>query len=206
MQHAYSRVEVEERITSDEFFRRAPENQKAELIEGVLIMAPPPLDVHERLQLFLASLLREYVDSRDLGEVRGSRTAVRLEDDQTYEPDLLYISRDRLSILQESGVFGAPDLVVEILSASTASYDRGPKLRTYDRSGVREVWLIDPYGPTGSEFHQRQEQGLRPVMPADGTLVSPVLAGFRLRTEWLWPTAKFIPIREALLSAAPERS
>ncbi|HEY0781309.1 MAG TPA: Uma2 family endonuclease [Thermoanaerobaculia bacterium] len=206
MQHTYSRVEIEERITSEDFFARATDRPQTELIDGIVIAVPPPVDVHERLRIFLLCLLGEHVESCDLGEVRGSRTAVRLADDQTYEPDLLFISRDRLSILQESGVFGAPDLVVEILSASTASYDRGPKLRTYDRSGVREVWLIDPYGPTGSEFHLRQDLGLRPVMPADGTLISPVLGGFRLRTEWLWPTGKFIAVREALLSAAPERS
>lgn len=202
MQHAYSRIEVEERITSEEFFRRAPENQKAELIEGILVMAPPPLDVHERLQLFLLRLLGEHVETYELGELRGSRTAVRLEDDQTYEPDLLFVARERAGILRETGVFGAPDLVIEILSASTASYDRGPKLRTYDRAGVRELWLIDPYGPTGTEFYQRQAQGLRPVMPEGGALASIALPGFRLRTEWLWPADKFVPVREALRLAA----
>ena len=61
MQHSYSRVEVAERITSEEFLRRAPEDQKAELIDGVMIVAPPPLDIHERLVLFLLRLLGEYV-------------------------------------------------------------------------------------------------------------------------------------------------
>lgn len=95
MQHAYSRVEVAERITSEEFLRRAPEDQKAELIDGVMLVAPPPLDIHERLVLFLIRLLGEFVERWDLGELRGSRTAVTLADDQTYEPDLLFISHER---------------------------------------------------------------------------------------------------------------
>lgn len=199
MQHAYSRVEVAERITSEEFLRRAPEDQKAELIDGVMIVAPPPLDIHERLVLFLLRLLGEHVERWDLGELRGSRTAVELADDQTYEPDLLFVSRERAHIIQETGIFGAPDLIVEVLSASTAGYDRGTKLRSYDRAGVRELWLIDPYGPVGTELYQRSELGLRPVLPdAEGVLVSIALPGFKLHTSWLWPEGKFIPVSEAL--------
>lgn len=199
MQHAYSRVEVAERITSEEFLRRAPEDQKAELIDGVMIVAPPPLDIHERLVLFLVRLLGEHVERWDLGELRGSRTAVLLADDQTYEPDLLFVSRERAHLIHETGIFGAPDLIVEVLSASTAGYDRGAKLRSYDRAGVRELWLIDPYGPVGTELYQRGEQGLRPVLPdAEGVLDSIALPGFRLHTSWLWPEGKFIPVSEAL--------
>jgi Uma2 family endonuclease len=199
MQHAYSRVEVAERITSEEFLRRAPEDQKAELIDGVMIVAPPPLDIHERLVLFLLRLLGEFVERRDLGELRGSRTAVLLADDQTYEPDLLFVSHERAHVIHETGVFGAPDLVVEVLSASTAAYDRGTKLRAYDQAGVRELWLIDPYGPVGTEYCQRGEQGLRPVLPdAGGVVASIALPGFKLQTSWLWPDGKFIPVHEAL--------
>jgi Uma2 family endonuclease len=199
MQRAYSRVEVEERITSEEFLLRAPEDQKAELIEGVMVVAPPPSDTHERLQVFLLRLLGEYIERLDLGELRGSRTTVRLEEDQSYQPDLVFIAKENQTILRETGIFGAPDLVVEILSASTAAYDRGPKLRTYGRAGVRELWLIDPYGPAGTEFYQRSLQRLRPVMPdADGVISSVTLPGFRLHTAWLWPEGKFVSVQEAL--------
>ncbi|NJN98806.1 MAG: Uma2 family endonuclease [Anaerolineales bacterium] len=129
----FSRVEVAERLTSADFFRYAPEDEKAELIDGVIIVAPPPLDAHERLQLFLLRLLGDFVELFDLGEVRGSRTAVVLADDQTYQPDILFIARERLNIIEERGIFGPPDLVVEILSASTAAHDRGAKFHTYDR-------------------------------------------------------------------------
>jgi Uma2 family endonuclease len=196
-------------ITSEDFFRLAPEDRKAELVDGILIVAPPPSDRHERLLGFLFHLLREYAERFDLGEVRGSRTAVLLDRYETYEPDLLFVARERLDILGERGVTGAPDLVVEILSASTAAYDRGTKLRNYDRSGVREIWMIDPYGPAGTEIYQRQEDGLRQLplgaSPADAVLPSLALPGLRLRLEWLWPLDKFIPVHRALSGLQPPR-
>lgn len=201
----FSRVEVAERLTSADFFRYAPEDKKAELINGVIIVAPPPLDAHERLQLFLLRLLGDFVELFDLGEVRGSRTAVVLADDQTYQPDILFVARERLNIIAERGVFGPPDLVIEILSASTAAHDRGTKFHTYDRAGVREVWLIDPYGPAGTEFYQRQGARLQPIMPDENNLIhSLALPDFKLNILWLWPTEKFVPVRNALKEMGSE--
>jgi len=194
-----NRIEVAERMTADEFFAFAPKTEKAELIEGVMIVSPPPLDSHERQNLFLLRLLSEYVEQHDLGEVRGSRTAVRLSEAHVFEPDILFLSRERSHLLQERGVFGPPDLVVEILSASTATHDRGDKLRAYERFGVQEVWLIDPYGPSGTLFY-RQQEGLFVPMPVDndGWLTATAVPGFQLQTEWLWPQGKFVPVVEAL--------
>jgi Uma2 family endonuclease len=199
MLQTFSRVEVAERLTSADFFRCAPEDKKAELIDGVMIVAPPPAYTHERVQIFLLRLLGEFVELFDLGVLLGSRTAVVLVDDQTYEPDILFVAREQVGVIEERGVFGAPDLVVEILSASTAAHDRGPKFHTYDRAGVREMWLIDPYGPAGTEFYQRQNDRLQPIMPDENGLIHSIaLPGFKLNTAWLWPAEKFIPIRDAL--------
>jgi Uma2 family endonuclease len=194
-----SRVEVAERMTAEEFFRCAPETHKAELIDGVMIMALPPSVRHERLVGFLFTLIRMYCEDHDLGEVRGSRTAVALAEDQVAEPDVLFVAKARAEIIRDAGVFGAPDLVIEVRSASTVAYDRGPKFRAYERAGVRELWLIDPYGPAGTEFYQRAGETFRLVMPdADGVIHSIALPGFRLNVGWLWPQDKFIPVREAL--------
>lgn len=194
-----SRVEVSERTTAEEFLKYAPEDKKAELIDGVIIVSPPPLDAHERVQGFLYALLRMFVEISNLGEVRGSRTAVILTDGHIFEPDILFIARDRLDIIEERGVKGAPDLVIEILSASTAERDRGVKFHTYERAGVRDLWLIDPYGPAGTEFYQREETIFKPVMPdASGVVYAQAMPGFKLNTSWLWPAEKFIPVRQAL--------
>jgi Uma2 family endonuclease len=197
--YALTRVEVAERMTSVEFLRYAPEDKKAELIDGVLIVHSPASDIHERLLLFLLRLLAEFVECRNLGQVRGSRTPVVLAEEQAFEPDILFVSRERLDILQQKGVLGAPDFVVEILSASTAAYDRGPKFRAYERAGVKELWLIDPYGPAGTEFYQQQGERLVAVMPdQDGVLKSVAVPGFHIRANWLWRAERFIPVRAAL--------
>ncbi|MBI4673177.1 MAG: Uma2 family endonuclease [Chloroflexi bacterium] len=199
MLQTLSRVEVVERMTAQDFFRRATKDRKAELIDGVMITAPPPTDQHEKLQIFLLRLIGEYVEGFELGEVRGSRTAVKLSEDQVAEPDVLFVAKERSHIITNEDVMGAPDLVIEVLSVSTAAYDRGAKFRAYAHAGVRELWLIDPYGPAGTEFFQRAGDLLKPTMP-DGTgfIASLALPGLRLQTRWLWPQEKFIPVREAL--------
>jgi Uma2 family endonuclease len=195
----WSRVEVAERMTAAEFWELAPDDRKAELINGVMVMAPPPLEIHEKLFAFLFRLLGDYVEEHDLGEVRGSRSGVELAPDQVYEPDILFVSRDRLGIFQRHGLVGAPDLVIEILSASTAAYDRGDKLRTYERAAVRELWLIDPYGPAGTEFYQLVEERYLPVVPdAQGILRSIAIPGFWIDATWLWPQERLITVRRAL--------
>lgn len=85
------RVEVAERVTAEEFLRIAPENRKAELIGGVVVEPMPPLGIHEKLQIFLITLLRIYVEERAVGEVRGSRTPVVLSDAYAPEPDILFV-------------------------------------------------------------------------------------------------------------------
>jgi Uma2 family endonuclease len=194
-----TRVEVAERMSNDEFLRYTPEAQKAELIDGVMIIQAPPIDTHERLRGFLLSLLGMFIEQRDLGEIRGSRTPVILAEGQVFEPDILFVARERSGLIKERGVFGAPDLVIEILSASTAPYDRDPKLRAYELAAVPEVWLIDPHGPLGTEFFQRQAGRLEPVMPdAQGVVRSVGLPSFALQVAWLWPAERFLPIAQAL--------
>jgi Uma2 family endonuclease len=183
------RVETQEtqRLTHADFMRLAPEEQKAELIAGEMIVMPPPFFVHERLQGFLFSILTLFVGRFGLGQVLGSRTAVYISETDTYEPDILFIDKSRLQIISERKLLEAPDLVVEILSAGTARYDRGAKLAGYVAAGVRELWLIDPYGPAGTQFFQRQEAGLVEVAPANGVLRSVALPNFNLQVAWLWP-------------------
>lgn len=195
----FSRVEIAERMSAADFWRLAPETRKAELVDGVMIVASPAADNHERLFAFLFRLLSGYVEDRDLGEVRGSRTAVELGPEQVYEPDILFVARERAGILQRRGIVGAPDLIIEILSASTERHDRGSKLRGYERAGVAEAWLIDPYGPAGTEFYQLVDGAYRPVAPdAGGIVTSTAVPGFWLNVAWLWPAGRFVALREAL--------
>jgi Uma2 family endonuclease len=195
----YSRVEIAERMTAEEFMRDAPEDRKAELIDGVLVMPSPASTTHERLQRFLFLLLQSYAEERDLGEALGSRTAVVLAPDQAPEPDILFVRKERQGIIQEKGVMAAPDFVIELLSAGTARNDRGPKFRAYERAGVSELWLIDPYGPEGTQFFQLQE-GRYVEVRADknGILRATAVPGFWIDLKWLWSQDQAVTMRQAL--------
>jgi Uma2 family endonuclease len=182
-------VLLRDKMTAEEFFHMCHEDTKANLIDGVMIMESPASYAHERLFRFLFTLLTVYVRRYTLGQVLGSRTAVQLEEGHVYEPDLLFIRREREDIIGEKQVDGAPDLVVEIFSASTYHYDTGVKREGYERNGVRELWLLDPYGQEGTQMLIRDEATgkFRSVPFKDGVYHSVVLPGLWLRAEWLWP-------------------
>ena len=174
-------------LTHADFMALAPEDRKAELIDGELIIMPTPSYMHERLVAFLLKVLGVFADSFNLGIVLGSRTAVRIGPGQTYEPDLLFIQQSRQHIIAEREVIEAPDLVIEVLSASTVERDRGVKREQYEQAGVSELWLLDPYGPAGTQFFQRRGETLTEVMPVDGVVYSSAMTGFQLKLKWLWP-------------------
>jgi Uma2 family endonuclease len=186
---AIAPVLTKERMTHEEFMDWCDEDTKADLIEGVIIVQTPASTSHERLFKFLLKVLDLYVTQRGLGEVLGSHTAVRLEEGHTYEPDLLFVAQERRHIIGEMEVNGAPDLVVEILSAGTYYHDTGAKRAGYERAGVRELWLIDPYGAEGTQVLRRDAAtaSFVPVKPEGDIYHSEVIPDLWLRAEWLWP-------------------
>jgi Uma2 family endonuclease len=126
----------------------APDNgKKYEVIDGDLYMSPPPVWQHQFQLNRLNKRVMNWVDDHDLGFVVTAPTGVVLDDENGLEPDLLFISRGRSHIIGERGVFGAPDLVVEVLSPSTESRDRGLKLHRYAAAGVPHYWILDTDGP-----------------------------------------------------------
>jgi Uma2 family endonuclease len=84
---------------------------------------------------------------------------VHLDDENVVQPDVFWVSgADSLCKLGEDGHWhGAPDLVVEVLSPSTALRDHGVKFALYERFGTREYWLIDPEGEFVEVFHREGE-------------------------------------------------
>jgi len=114
-----------------------------EIIEGDHIVTPSPSPRHQRglvnLQLFLDSYIRSY----DLGVLLVAPMDVLFAPTSVVQPDLLFIRKDRLTIITEANVQGAPDLVAEILSPSTAAIDRGGKMALYAKYGVPHYWIVD---------------------------------------------------------------
>ncbi|SRR6266542_4650900 len=107
-------------------------------------MSPSPDLFHQDILLSLARIIGNYLETNPLGKVAIAPSDVCLTDLNVYQPDFYFVSNARKSILTEQGAEGAPDLVVEILSPKTARFDKGIKREIYARTGVRELWIIDP--------------------------------------------------------------
>lgn len=129
-----------------EDYARLRDDQRYEVIEGQLLLTPSPRTYHQKVTGNLFVTLLRHVRDNGLGEVLISPCDVVLSPTNVVQPDILYVERDRLAIIEEKYVSAAPDLVVEVLSPGTTLRDRKLKFRLYARFGVREVWIVDPNG------------------------------------------------------------
>jgi Uma2 family endonuclease len=129
-----------------------------ELISGQIIMVPPPTTYHQDILGFLFSTLDSIVRPRRLGKVLPSPVNVYATGHDVYQPDILFVRQENLSMIAMDGVHGAPDLVIEILSPSNAYYDLKHKKEIYEQIGVREYWIVDPMDHS-IECFQNSEKG-----------------------------------------------
>ena len=115
-------------------------------------MSPSPNRYHQEISKNLEFIIHAHVKHQGLGKVYYAPFDVYLTEHDVFQPDLLFVSKDRHSILTLKGVEGAPDLVVEILSPNSIVFDRGKKLSTYAQNGVIEYWILDPDKKTVEVF------------------------------------------------------
>ncbi len=131
-------------ITWQDVQQMPDDGNRYEAIEGDLYMTPAPTTLHQRVSKRLQYALDRILERPGLGEVFVAPYGVEFPaTGEGVQPDIVFVSRERCEIIAEAGIVGAPDLVVEILSPSTAGRDRTIKLRLYERHGVREYWIVD---------------------------------------------------------------
>src|SRR3990172_4863727 len=140
-------------------YEKLPEGAPYQLIGGELVMTPSPVPYHQIVLRKIGFELVKFIEEKGLGEVIYAPIDVYLSETETYQPDIIFISKERMSIIGEKKIESAPDLVIEILSPSTAYYDLRHKKHVYESSGVKEYWIVDPleksvevYENTGEEF------------------------------------------------------
>lgn len=132
-------------ITWQDVQQMPDDGNRYEAIEGDVYMTPAPTPRHQTLLLRLYDALAALLRERHGGVLLVAPVGVEFPSTgEGVQPDLLFVSDERRRIIRDTSVRGAPDLVVEILSPSTASHDRGTKRRLYERQGVREYWIVDP--------------------------------------------------------------
>ena len=133
------------RWTYAEFARLPSEGStRYEVIGGEVLMTPAPSIRHHRIVGRLFSGLFVFVEANDLGEVFPSPLDVLVAEGDYLEPDIVFVGSDRSHLVSDRGVEGPPDLVVEVISPSTAARDRGIKLERCRLYGVAEYWVVDP--------------------------------------------------------------
>jgi len=144
-------------------------------------VTPSPNTKHQAIVFNLANAFGSYLRAHPIGAAFVAPFDIVFSDLDIVEPDLLYISRDRASILTKQHVRGAPDLAVEILSPSTRKTDEVTKRKLYDRFGVREYWVIDPELDT-IKIYRRAGEGFARVaelsVEHDDALTTPLLPDF----------------------------
>lgn len=130
--------------TAMEVFEMLPEGTLCEVIDNTLYMSPSPNTEHQRLLLKLASKIQSFAEAGKLGEAFVSPFDVYLNDGQNVvQPDIVFVKTDRQHIVQSKGLYGVPDLVIEILS-SNKQHDQQRKFDLYQQNRVPEYVIIDP--------------------------------------------------------------
>jgi Uma2 family endonuclease len=132
------------RFLATDIWETPDDGKRYEVIDGDLYVTPPPSWGHQVGVGGLYYLLAGHVRARELGYVVPAPVGVVLDEHNGIQPDIVFVSRGRSEIIQERGVFGSPDLVVEFLSPSTRSRDRTVKKRRYAAAGVPHYWMGDP--------------------------------------------------------------
>ena len=136
---------MEERLTTAAYLRLPESMRPMELVYGVVREPPAPRYGHQSIVTRLTRYLDTHVSAHGLGEVCVSPVDVVLDEPNALvvQPDIVFVARERRHIIRDR-IWGAPDLVVEVLSPRTERRDRTTKLEWYMRYGVRECWLVEP--------------------------------------------------------------
>ncbi len=164
------------------------EERRYELIEGELYMVPSATPFHQTIAFTLAKMLDEYVQERGLGRVFVAPLDVVLSNEDVLQPDVIYVSKEREGIIGEQNIQGAPDLVIEVLSPSTAARDRTIKRARYLRYGVREYWIVDPQTRSVEVMKAGQtEFETQRVYPEGTAATSPLLTELEVDVGRVFP-------------------
>jgi Uma2 family endonuclease len=172
--------------TFDDFCRLIKEDDKADLLDGVIYMASPENTDANDLFVWLLGLIFDFVEFGDLGKVYGSRVAYRIDGRNGPEPDISFVRKDRLHLVKRGHVKGPPNLAMEIVSPESVERDYEKKRTLYERAGVREYWIIDEELRKVTLLVLDRKGKYREIRPRKGVFHSQVLPGFWLRPEWLW--------------------
>lgn len=177
------------KFTYQDYLLFPNDGKRYELIAGDRYVTPAPRTKHQRISGNLYGLLFEFVKKNKSGILLSAPTDVVLSELDVVQPDLLFVSRARASIITEDNIQGAPDLVVEILSESTRRTDEIIKRKLYQQHGVQEYWIIDPDLDTVKVYrmvNQAYTRAIELTLEAQDRVTNPLFPGWELPLKELF--------------------
>ncbi|GAB5536655.1 MAG: Uma2 family endonuclease [Rubricoccaceae bacterium] len=166
-----------------EDFMALPEGTRAEYIDGTVYMSPAPKPRHQDVVQNLYRALFAYATQHG-GYAAVAPFDVFIEEDRAVQPDVFYLDAERRDRISDRGIEGAPTLIAEVLSPSTAQHDLIRKLRVYEEADVSEYWVLDPEDQA-IQVWTRTDEGLELVarLYETGAVASVALEGFEIETS-----------------------
>ena len=125
-------------------YLKIEDNNRYEIFNGELLMVPAPSTDHQEISGNIGFLIWSFVKQKGLGKVFNAPVDVVFDDDEVFQPDIIFIKSENQSIIGKNAIQGVPDLIVEIVSPSSAFYDTIEKKEVYGKYGVTEYWLVFP--------------------------------------------------------------
>ena len=170
------------KLTYEDYLHFPDDGMQHEILDGEHWVTPAPSIRHQRVLTKLSARLTTFIDDHELGLILVAPTDVLLSVHDIVQPDILFVTNERLGAFTEQNLQGSPDLAIEILSPSTRRKDEQVKLERYERTGVQEYWIVDPWRNTVRIF-RRQIKGFGPAeeLTAGDVLSTPLLPGLHLK-------------------------
>jgi len=161
-----------------------PEDKRYEIIDGEVHMVPSPVPYHQDISWRLELTISTFVEKNGLGKIYHAPLDVVLSETDVVQPDIMFISKERLNIITERNIQGAPDLIVEIISPTSEYRDRVIKRKLYSKYEVKEYWLVD-LEKKEIEVMSLKDSGLETVKIYKKTdiLESLVLKGIKIKLD-----------------------
>ena len=196
-------VLAREHEARERFYDEIDANQKAEFINGEVVVHSPAKKRHTDAIALLLRLLHPYVQVNRLGYVGQEKVLITLTRND-HEPDVCFFNSEKAACFTPDQMkFPAPDLAVEVLSPSTEKNDRGVKFEDYAAHGVAEYWIIDPEAETVEQYVLDNERYALRMKSGSGELASVAARGFEVPVRALFDEAENLRVLRRLLSTLP---
>lgn len=189
----------EEARLREEFYNTITEDDKAEFINGEVIIHSPVKLEHAEISGSLSPLLKYYAERYDLGSTFTEKVMIHLSRN-SYEPDIVFFKKEKTKNFKpDQMLFPAPDLIVEILSPSTEKNDRGVKFEDYALHNVTEYWIVDPAAKSVEQYLLTGNSYILEFKGKDGKIASKALKGFSIDIKAIFDKTENIKALQELL-------